>query len=70
MMNKSELETQFLRCLTFDSDYSAKLRSRIGGFTWDQLDILGAAKVELAMRELTGDQDAGRALDALMEVAR
>ena len=73
MRNKRELRQAFLHNRLDNkghvrNGYEEKLRQRVGNFTWGKLDILGAAKVELAMRELAGDTQVSRALDALMEV--
>ncbi len=70
MRNKKELRERFLTKRTHNYKYSEKLLSRVGWFKWYTLDILGAAKVELAMREMEGDDQAGEALDALLLVTR
>jgi len=67
MKNKKELRDQFLRNTTRDWSYSEKLRALVGDFTWGKLTIIQAAKIELAMRALAGDEKAGRALDVLKE---
>ncbi len=68
MRNKKQLREQFLRNSVHDWGYSDKLRALVGNFTWGKLTIIQAAMVELAMRELAGDEQAGLAVDVLKEV--